>query len=141
LALAGDTMRSQTLTNDLAQHVPEDTSAKVSYLPVLRAQRALNRGNAGDAIALLQSAAPHELGYPRTAIHANFGALYPVYVRGEAYLTGHQGAQAAAEFQKILSHRGIVIRDPIGALARLQLGRSFVLAETKPGPEPPAKIS
>ena len=56
-----------------------------------------------------------------------FGALYPVYVRGEAYLAAHQGAEAAAEFQKILDHRGIVVSDPIGALAHLQLGRAFAV--------------
>lgn len=53
------------------------------------------------------------------------GALYPVYVRGEAYLAAHQGAAATIEFQKILDHRGIVVSDPIGALAHLQLGRAF----------------
>jgi hypothetical protein len=57
--------------------------------------------------------------------------LYPIYVRGEAYLAAHQGAGAAAEFQKILDHRGIVICDPIGALARLQLGRAYSLLGDK----------
>jgi hypothetical protein len=56
------------------------------------------------------------------------GALYPVYVRGEAYLVAHQGTEAATEFQKILDHRGIVVSDPIGALAHLQLGRTFALS-------------
>jgi hypothetical protein len=59
------------------------------------------------------------------------GNLYPVYVRGEAYLATRQGREAAVEFQKILDHRGIVISDPIGALARLQLGRAYVLAGDK----------
>jgi Tfp pilus assembly protein PilF len=53
--------------------------------------------------------------------------MYAVYVRGEAYLAAHQGEQAAAEFQKILDHRGIVLNDPIGALAHLQLGRAYAL--------------
>ena len=65
---------------------------------------------------------------PPIEFNASFGGLYPVYVRGEAYLSAKQGAEAAAEFQKILYHRGIVVSDPIGALARLQLGRSFVLS-------------
>jgi hypothetical protein len=64
-------------------------------------------------------------------IHGFFGALYPIYVRGEARLAAHQGAEAAAEFQKILDHRGIVVSDPIGAQARLQLGRAFALAGDK----------
>jgi hypothetical protein len=61
-------------------------------------------------------------------VRANFGSLYPVYVRGEAYLADNKGAEAAVEFQKILNHRGIVISDPIGALAHLQLGRAYALA-------------
>ena len=59
---------------------------------------------------------------------AFFGSLYPAYVRGEAYLATHQGAEAALEFQKILDHRGIAVGDPMGALAHLQLGRSYALA-------------
>ena len=76
----------------------------------------------------LQIATPYELATPRSAIHGNFGALYPIYVRGEAYMAEKQGAQAAAEFQKILTHRGIVGSDPIGAMARLQLGRAYALS-------------
>ena len=53
--------------------------------------------------------------------------MYPVYVRGEAYLAAHQGKEAAAEFQRILDHRGIVLNEPIGALAHLQLGRAYSL--------------
>jgi hypothetical protein len=68
------------------------------------------------------------LGLPRNAIHGNFGSLYPVYLRGEAYLAAHRGADAAGEFQKILAHSGVVISDPIGALSHLQLGRSMAMA-------------
>jgi lipopolysaccharide biosynthesis regulator YciM len=71
------------------------------------------------------------LGTPRSTIHGYFGALYPVYVRGLAYLAARQSTEAAAEFQKILDHRGIVVSDPIGALARLQLGRAFALSGDK----------
>ena len=56
------------------------------------------------------------------------GSLYPAYVRGLAYLAAHQGAEATAEFQKILDHRGIVVSDPIDALAHLQLGRAYALS-------------
>jgi len=66
-----------------------------------------------------------------SSITAFFGALYPVYVRGEAYWVAHPGTEAAAEFQKVLAHRGVVISDPIGALARLQLGRAFALSGDK----------
>jgi tetratricopeptide (TPR) repeat protein len=79
------------------------------------------------AIELLQTAVPYELGAPRSSFFGFFGALYPVYVRGEAYLAAHQGAEAAAEFQKILDHRGVVVSDPIGALAHLQIGRAYAM--------------
>jgi tetratricopeptide (TPR) repeat protein len=131
LALAGDSGRSQTLANDLEKRFGEDTGTRFSYLPALRARLALNHGEPAKAIELLQIAVPYELGVPRSSIHGNFGALYPVYVRGEAYLALHQGAEAAAEFQKILDRRGIVVSDPIGALAHLQLGRACVMSGDK----------
>ena len=128
LALARDTSRSEELANDLEKRFPDDTSVKFSYLPALRALLALNHGEAAKAIELLQVAVPHELGAPHSSMHGFFGALYPVYVRGEAYLAAHQGTEAVAEFQKILDHRTIVASDPIGALARLQLGRAYALS-------------
>jgi hypothetical protein len=128
LVAANDFAGAQVLADDLERRFPEDTSVRFSYLPVLRARLALNRGNAARALALLQPAVPYELGAPRSSIHALFGALYPIYVRGEAYLAAHRGTAAGAEFQKILDHRGIVVSDPIGALARLKLGRAFALA-------------
>ena len=72
-------------------------------------------------------AVPYELGTQRSWIHGNFGALYPVYVRGLAYLALHQGAEAAGEFRKILDHPGIVISDPVGAMARLQIARAYAM--------------
>ena len=131
LALSGDSSRSQALANDLERRFPEDTSVRFSYLPALRALLALNHGEPSKAIELLQIAVPYELGAPRSSFHGFFGTFYPVYVRGEAYLAAHQGAEAAAEFQKILDHRGIVVSDPIGALAHLQLGRAFALSGDK----------
>jgi hypothetical protein len=71
---------------------------------------------------------PHELGLPRSGSHGLFGALYPIYLRGEARLKAGNGAEAENEFQKVLDHLPIVLSDPIGALARLQLGRAFVLS-------------
>ncbi|MGA7415036.1 MAG: protein kinase [Bryobacteraceae bacterium] len=131
LAESGDSSQSQTLAAEMERRFPEDTGVRLSYLPALRARLALNKGEPAKAIEQLQVAVPYELGMPRSAIHGNFGALYPVYVRGEAYLAARKGAEAAAEFQKILDHRGIVVSDPIGALARLQLGRAFVLSGDK----------
>ena len=130
-ALTGDTAQAQTLANDLQRRFAEDTSVKFSYLPTLRALLALHSGESSRAIELLQVAAPYDLGGPRSSYHGIFGPLYPVYFRGEALLAAHQGPQAAAEFQKILAHRGTVVSDPIGALARLQLGRAFAMSKDK----------
>jgi serine/threonine protein kinase/tetratricopeptide (TPR) repeat protein len=131
LALAGDFARSEALASDLEKRFPEDTSVRFSYLPTLRALFALNHSQPSHAIELLQVAVPYELAVPGIAFFANFGGLYPVYVRGEALLAAHQGAEAAVEFQKILDHRGIVLADPIGALAHLQLGRAYTLSGDK----------
>ena len=127
LAISGDAGRSQALADDLEKRFPEDTVVRFGYLPVIRARIALNQGNPTKAIELLQTAGPYELGASRLL----FGALYPIYMRGEALLAAHQGAEAAIEFQKILDHRGVVGSDPIGALAHLQLARAFVLAGDK----------
>ena len=119
LALAGDAARAQALANDLAERFPEGTVVQFNYLPVLHAQLALSRNDASKAIELLQTAAPFELG--------NVACLYPVYVRGLAYLLLRQSSEAAAEFQKILDHRGIVFNEPIGALAHLGLARAYAI--------------
>jgi eukaryotic-like serine/threonine-protein kinase len=131
LALSGDSSRSEALASDLEKRFPEDTSVRFDYLPALRARLALNRAEPSKAIELLQIAAPYDLGAPASSMYGFFGALYPVYVRGEAYLAADQGPEAVTEFQKILDHRGIVVSDPIGALAHLQLGRAFALSGDK----------
>lgn len=126
-ALTGDSARAQTLADDLGRRFPEDTSVQFSYLPTLRARLALNHGKPAKAIELLSVASTNELGSPRSALHANFGALYPVYMRGEAYLSAGKGSEAAAEFQKLLNHRGVVTSDPVGAVAQLQLARAYAM--------------
>jgi eukaryotic-like serine/threonine-protein kinase len=123
LAMAGDTARAQALAEDLAKRFPEDTLVQFNYLPTLLAQLALSRNDASKAVEALQAAAPYELGDPTEAF--TFLSLYPVYVRGEAYLAGHQETGAsAAEFQKILDHPGVVFNEPIGALAHLGSARA-----------------
>ena len=115
LALAGDVTQSQPLAADLDKRYPEDTSVQTSYLPTLRALFALHAGQPSQAIEQLQPARPYEFADPAINFLAYFGGFYPVYVRGEAYLAANQGAEAAAEFQKILDHRGLVLGDPMGA--------------------------
>jgi tetratricopeptide (TPR) repeat protein len=129
LALSGDISRARTLTNDLERRFPEDTSVRFNYTPTLRALLALDRGDSANAIEQLQIAIPYEFGAPRSLVHGNFGALYPIYVRGEAYLREKKGAEAADEFRKILDHRGIVVSDPVGAVARLELGRAYAISQ------------
>ena len=131
LALTGDSAGTEALANDLDKRFPEDTSVRSSYLPVLRALVATIGREPAKAIEALQAAAPYELGVPLSWFNGTFGQLYPVYVRGQAYLAARQGSQAAAEFQKILDHRGIVASDPIGAVARFELGRALVSSGDK----------
>jgi tetratricopeptide (TPR) repeat protein len=126
LAYAGDANRAQALTDDLGKRFPEDTTLQFNYLPTLRAKLALLHSNPQRALDILRVAAPYELGLPAVGIY-NWPNLYPVYVRGEAYLAAHRGSEAAAEFRKILDHRGIVSNEPIGVLAHLQLGRAYAM--------------
>jgi predicted Zn-dependent protease len=128
LAIAGDSSQAQTLTNDLERSFPEDTSVKFNYLPTVRAFLALNHGDPAKAIELLQVAVPYELGQPRSSQGGFFGALYPVFARGQAYLVARQGAEATKEFQKILDHPGTMVGDPISVLAHLQLGRAYAMS-------------
>jgi eukaryotic-like serine/threonine-protein kinase len=121
LGLAGDATQATRLASDLAKRFPEDTIVQSNYLPTIRAVAALQEGSAGKAIEALVPVAPYELG----SVGQPF---YPVYLRGEAYLAAHQGAAAAAEFQKILDHPGVVANSPIGALAHLGLGRAYALS-------------
>jgi len=95
------------------------------WLPAIRAQLALNRNNPADGVNALQAASPMELG--QISFVANISCLYPVYVRGEAYLAAGQGSAAAAEFQKIIDHSGIVWNCWTGALAHLGVARGNAL--------------
>jgi hypothetical protein len=132
LALSGDSSRSQPLADDLEKRFPEDTFAKFTYVPVLRALSALEDGNPTDSVERLHIALSYELAANGLNFnHFYLGGLHSAYVRGEALLAAHRYAEAAAEFQKILDHPGIVGADPIGALAQLQLGRAFVLSANK----------
>ena len=124
-ALAGDAVHVQLLVDDLTKRFPQDTAVKYVVLPTIRARINIGLQNPTRAIELLLPAAPYELG---TALG---GCMYPVYVRGEAYLAAQQGSAAAAEFQKILDHRGIVFNCPTGALAHLGLARAHAMSGDK----------
>jgi serine/threonine protein kinase/tetratricopeptide (TPR) repeat protein len=124
LAVAGDATRGQALANGFTKRFPEDTIVQVNYLPSLLGQLAVLHRDGPKAIELLQPSARYELGTQGAAVII---ALYPVWVRAEAYRISGEGSEAAREFQKILDHRGLVQNEPIGALAHLGLARAYAL--------------
>ena len=131
-AMAGDTARAESLAQDLGKRFPLDTQMQSLWLPAIQAQVALNKKNPAAALNALQAASAIELGL--IPFVANISCLYHVYVRGEAYLAAGQGSAAAAEFQKILDHSGIVWNCWTGALARLGVARANALqAKTSQG--------
>jgi tetratricopeptide (TPR) repeat protein len=129
LALAGDAVRSQQLTNDLERRFSEVTFVKFSYVPVLRAMVELDRGHPAESADRLHVT----LAYERAANGLNFsrsylGGLHSAYVRGQALIAAKKYPEAEIEFRKMVENRGLVGLDPIGSLARLQLARALVLA-------------
>jgi len=116
LALAGDASRAEKLVDEVAKDYPQDALLNHLVLPTARAIMELQRKNPTRALALLESAKPYGV--------SDFGSIY---VRGAAYLEAGDGASAAAEFQKILDHRGVSPLDVAYALARLGLGRALAL--------------
>jgi serine/threonine protein kinase/tetratricopeptide (TPR) repeat protein len=125
LARAGDSPGAQKMADKVAKEFPLDTVVHNYWLPVIRASLALNRREPAKAIELLRPAATYELGFISLSY---MGSLYPVYVRGQAYLLLHRGNEAAAEFQKFLDHRGIVFNFPLGGLAHLGLARAYTVS-------------
>ena len=124
-AMANDTARAESLAQDLGKRFPLDTQMESLWLPAIQAQVALDKKNTASALITLQAASRIELG--NIPFLNNISCLYPTYVRGEAYLAGGQGKAAAAEFQKILDHSGIVWNCWTGAVAHLGVARANVL--------------
>ena len=124
LARAGDAAQAESMSEELAKSNSSNSLLNYYWLTTIRAAIQLDRNDPGRAIELLQAAAPYELGYDATL---QLGTMYPVFVRGQAYLDLNRSKEAAAEFQKFLDHRGVVVSYPLAALARLGLARSYVL--------------
>jgi len=124
--MTGDGARAESLADDLNKRYPLDTQMQSLWLPAIRAQWALNRKDGTTAINSLQPALP-PIEYGQILFVANLSCLYPTYIRGEAYLAAGQSTQAAAEFQKILDHSGIVWNCWTGALAHLGVARANAL--------------
>ncbi|HTC54851.1 MAG TPA: protein kinase [Candidatus Sulfotelmatobacter sp.] len=125
LARSGETARAKTIVAELEKNYPSHTVLKVYWLPTIKAAVELDANNTAQSLVFLEAAAPYELGGPP---QFQLGTLYPAYIRGQAYLAAHNGTAAAAEFQKFLDHRGIVINFPLGALAHLGLARAYALS-------------
>jgi eukaryotic-like serine/threonine-protein kinase len=122
LARAGDTANAKRLVEQLEKTPSTNTMLKFYCLPTIDAAIEIGKSNPSQAVLDLEAAMPYELGGPLT-----FPYLYPAWVRGQAYLAAHSGTAAAAEFQKLIDHPGIVLNQPIGSLAHLQLGRAYAL--------------
>jgi eukaryotic-like serine/threonine-protein kinase len=125
-AMASDTGPAESLKRDVNKGYPLHTQMQSLWLPVIQAQLALDRKDATTAVNSLQSALP-PIEYGAIPFAANVSCLYPTYIRGEAYLAAGQGSAAAAEFQKILDHSGIVWNCWTGALAHLGVARANAL--------------
>jgi tetratricopeptide (TPR) repeat protein len=123
LARAGDTAGAEKLAAELDKAFPLDTLVQRYWLPTIRAGVALERQDPNRAIELLKAASTVELSAPTNLTIF----LCPAYLRGEAYLMLHDGNAAAAEFQKFIDHRGLVVNFPWGALARLGLARAYAM--------------
>ena len=124
-ARAGDIAEAERLADRLNQEFPLDTLVQNYWIPAIRATVELDRKKPDKAIALLQSAAPYELADPPPFAA---GTMYPAYLRGQAYLSAGRGTEAAAEFQKIIEHPGVIVNFPLGALAHLGLARARALS-------------
>jgi len=120
LALCGETSQAQSIAGELVKRYPKDTLVNSVWLPTIQAALEINRGNTEQAIQLLQAAQRFEMEW--------LGRAWPVYVRGLAYLRGGAGAEAMAEFQKIIDHRGVVPIYAAYPLAHLGLARAAVLS-------------
>ena len=118
------------MAHKLADQFPLNTAINRYWLPAVYASIEIRRNNPAKALEDLRATAPYELGTPLPQFEVG-GSLYPVYIRGEAYLLLHQGKEAAAEFQKFLDHSGVTVNCPLGALAHLQLGRAYALQADK----------
>jgi eukaryotic-like serine/threonine-protein kinase len=127
LARIGDVDRAKHMADDLAKQFPLNTVINHYWLPAIYAAIEIRRGNPTKAIEILQTTEAYELGTPLPQFEVG-GSLYPVYLRGAAYLSLGQGKEAAAEFGKFVSQRGVAVNCPLAALAHLQRGRAYALA-------------
>ncbi len=125
LALSGNPSSTLAIVMRLEEQYPEDTCVHFSYSPALRALLGMIHGSPEKAVEILAVSKPYELAQTGVSCYARYGAMYPTYVRGLAYQQLHKPGEAAAEFQRMLNHPGLLLADPIGPAARLQLARAL----------------
>jgi eukaryotic-like serine/threonine-protein kinase len=125
LARIGETARAKALVDDLEKNYGSNSVLKLYWLPTVKAAIELSKGDSAQVFRILEAAAPYELGSPPPL---QIGTLYPAYLRGQAYLLVHNGNAAAAEFQNLLDHRGIVVNFVTASVAHLQIARAFAMA-------------
>jgi serine/threonine protein kinase/tetratricopeptide (TPR) repeat protein len=125
LSLAEDTSRAQKLLTDLKDHYPEDTLIQSAHIPMAEALIQSSSTKSGSSIEILRPAVRFEMG--------PFLSFLPIYVRGIVHLRAHEGREAASEFQKILSHRGVWYIAPEYALAHVGMARALAAQGDIPG--------
>jgi len=119
LALCGDSMGARKLADGLKRDFPDSTQVRYGFIPEAEAALDLGHGDPQKAIENLSATSPYDMAY-------SFQGM-PVYLRGQAYLAAHRGTEAAAQFQMMIDHVGVIQNQPQGALAHLGLGRAYAL--------------
>lgn len=122
-ARIGDTARAQSMASELGQRFPKNTLIRYYWLPTIKAGLALRQSDPAQALEFLQTVAPYELA-DGSFRGSGWSAGYPIYLRGEVYLMAGDAAKAAAEFQKVVDHPGVVENSLTGPLAYLGLARA-----------------
>jgi tetratricopeptide (TPR) repeat protein len=128
LARTGDTVKAQTMVDELSKRWPLNTMLNGYWFPTIRAAIELNRKQIDKAVDFVRVASTYELGQPFP-----LSTLYPAYVRGEAYLKAGEGPNAVREFQKVIDHHNIVVNFVLGSLSHLQLGRAKAMSGDREG--------
>jgi eukaryotic-like serine/threonine-protein kinase len=124
----GDAVKAQAISAGLQKQFPSNSLLNHYWLPTIRASLEVRHGSAAQALVILEDTAPYELGFPQPQFEEG-GLLYPVYVRGQAYLALRRGTEAAHEFQRILDHHYIPVNAPLASLARFRHAQALALTD------------
>ncbi len=131
LGLTGKGSLAEALADKLNKAYPEDTQVQATYIPTLRALAAMAGNNPQSAVELLEPNRRYEYAISPLAFNHFYGKMYPIYVRGLAYLAMNRGPDAVGEFRRLLDHPGLYAGDPVESAARFQLARAWLLTGNK----------